>query len=136
MHLKNHEILKIRRFLNHTIQAGLDEVDTLDEKTVQAFKDWVQGVKGITGHDGSFPSNTGQIPLVILEFDDGGDEVLDQVQATATVRTQKPVVNTNPQETPEELQRLMDAVNRTASIQRPVLSEGVVEIKTDTGFAV
>lgn len=69
MHLKGHTLLKIRRFLNHKIAAGLEEVETLDQKLIDAYRGWVQGPRGVTGHDGSFPSNDEALPLVIIEFE-------------------------------------------------------------------
>lgn len=69
MHLQGHEIRKIRAFLNHTVHTTLADVETLDDELVRAFKDWVHGVRGITGHDGSFPSRTESTPSVIVEFE-------------------------------------------------------------------
>ena len=69
MHLKGHTLLKIRRFLNRQIAAGLDEVETLDQKLIDAYRGWVQGPRGVSGSDGSFPINDAALPLVIVEFE-------------------------------------------------------------------
>lgn len=69
MHLKGHTLLKIRRFLNRQIAAGLDEVETLDQKLLDAYRGWVQGPRGVSGSDGSFPINDAALPLVIVEFE-------------------------------------------------------------------
>lgn len=135
MHLTGQEIRKIRRFLNHTIQTTLADTERLDYDVVQAYRDWVQGVKGITGHDGSFPSNSEQIPAVILEFEkDSGEETEVVLLENTDLDNTAPVINPQPVDAPDELQRLLNEASKVVHPAKTDFIGEVVEIKTDTGF--
>ncbi len=145
MHLKGHTLLKIRRFLNHKIAAGLEEVETLDQKLIDAYRGWVQGPRGVTGHDGSFPSNDEALPLVIIEFEAEDIDTAESEEAQLQVQLSED----EQAERRRELERAAEVMRKRREAemeerqarfrrQAPQQSEpedgGSISFTTETGF--
>ncbi len=126
MHLQPKHIRQIRAFLNHTLPAQLPMVDTLDYELIAAYKGWVTGVRGVSGHDGSFPSNPEAIPAVVAKFGApaAGKDVAAPTNAPAkrvVLRDEAPDAPANP-----DLERLLAAAqkSRPSMTPSPTKNEG------------